>query len=56
MWISIIGFGVMFFTALANKLNKDEIKQSMALKRCVIVGIIGGFTLGVLGIFQMLFG
>lgn len=56
MWLAFAGFGLMFVTAFLNKLHVDEIRQSMFLKRCVILGIIGGFAMGLSGIVIILFG
>lgn len=44
----------MFVTALVNKKNKDTIKQSMLLKRLVILGILGGMSIGIGGFVSML--
>lgn len=54
MWFSIIGFAIMFVTALVNRKNKDTIKQSMLLKRLVILGILGGMSIGIGGFVSML--
>lgn len=56
MIFSIIGFCIMFVTAFVNKINKDEIKESMLLKRLVILGILGGLAMGVSGLIFSLLG
>lgn len=53
---SLIGFGIMFITAFANKMNKDTIKDSMWMKRLVICGIFGGLFMGMSGVIIMLTG